>query len=49
MKSKSGLYVIVGILIAAVVGLGIYVYREETKPEGIEMQIGPDGVRIEQN
>ncbi len=49
MSSRNGLYIIIGILLAAVVGLGAYAYREETKPEGIEMKIGPDGVKIEKN
>lgn len=49
LNNRSGLYVIIGILIAAVVGLGAYAYHEETKPEGIEMKIGPDGVKIEKN
>ena len=47
MNSKSGLYVIIGILVALVAGLGAYAYQEEKKPEGIEMKIGPDGVKIE--
>jgi len=49
LNNRNGLYLIIGVLIAAVVGLGAYAYREETKPEGIEMKIGPDGVKIEKN
>lgn len=49
MNSRSGLYVIIGILVALVAGLGAYAYQEEKKPEGIEMKIGPDGVKIEKN
>ncbi len=47
--SRNGLYLIVGALLVAVIGLGIYVYREETKPAGIELKIGEGGVSIEEN
>ncbi|PSH68532.1 hypothetical protein CU102_12235 [Phyllobacterium brassicacearum] len=35
--SRKGLYLIVGALLVTVIGLGIYVYREETRPAGIEL------------
>lgn len=47
--NRNGLYLIVGALLVAVIGLGIYVYREETKPAGIELKIGEGGVSIEEN
>ncbi len=47
--NRNGLYVLLGALIVVVVGLGIYVYQEESKPDGIEMNIGKDGVTIEEN
>lgn len=46
---RNGLYVLVGALLVAVVGLGIYVYQEESKPDGVEIQIGKDGVSVEGN
>ncbi|EJT07189.1 hypothetical protein [Rhizobium sp. CCGE 510] len=49
MNRSNGLYVIIGVLVIAVIGLGAYIYREESKPQGIEMSIGKDGVSIEQN
>lgn len=48
MNRTNGLYLIIGALVVAVVGFGIYVYREETKPSGVELSIGKDGVSIEQ-
>ncbi|MBY5865705.1 hypothetical protein [Rhizobium leguminosarum] len=46
---SNGLYVIIGVLVVAVIGLGAYIFHEESKPQGIEMTIGKNGVSIEQN
>ena len=40
---------IIGALLVVVIGLGVYVYREETKPAGVELKIGERGVSIEEN
>lgn len=48
MKTNN-LYLIIGILVAAVVVLGIYVWREQTKPEGVDIRIDQGGVSIEKN
>ncbi|GEO84624.1 MULTISPECIES: hypothetical protein [Alphaproteobacteria] len=48
MNRNNGLYLVIGALTVVVIGLGIYVYREETKPQGVELSIGRDGVSIEQ-
>jgi RsiW-degrading membrane proteinase PrsW (M82 family) len=45
----NNLYIIIGALLVVVIGLGIYAYREETKPKGVEVSIGQDGVKVEQN
>ncbi|PSH64570.1 MULTISPECIES: hypothetical protein [Phyllobacterium] len=47
--NRNGLYLIVGALLVVVVGLGIYVYHEETKPAGVELKIGEGGISIEEN
>jgi hypothetical protein len=47
--NRNGLYLIVGALLVAVIGLGIYAYREETKPAGVELKIGEGGVSVEEN
>lgn len=49
LNSRNGLYVLIGVLVVTVIGLGAYIYREESKPQGIEMSIGKNGVSIEQN
>ncbi|MCX7305799.1 MAG: hypothetical protein NTV73_15935 [Hyphomicrobiales bacterium] len=46
---QNQLYLIIGALIVAVVVLGIYVWREESKPDGIELKIDDSGISIEQN
>jgi hypothetical protein len=47
--NRNGLYLIVGALLVIVIGLGAYVYREETKPAGVELKIGQDGVSVKEN
>lgn len=49
LNRSNGLYVIIGVLVVAVIGLGAYIFHEERKPQGIEMSIGKNGVSIEQN
>ena len=49
MSRNNGLYLIIGALIVAVIGLGIYVYQEESKPNGVELRIGENGVSVEEN
>ncbi|KAA3519448.1 hypothetical protein B7W85_05890 [Allorhizobium ampelinum] len=48
MNRTNGLYLIIGALVVIVVGLGAYAYHEETKPKGVELSIGKDGVAVEQ-
>jgi len=49
MNRSNNLYLIIGALIVVVIGLGVYVYQEESKPKGVQMSIGQDGVKIEEN
>lgn len=46
---KNVLYLILGALIVVVVGFGVYTYREQTKPDGVEINIGEDGVSVQGN
>jgi len=48
MKQNS-LYLVIGVLIAAVVALGIYVYHEESQPDGVEIKIGNSGISVDGN
>ncbi|MDX3925497.1 MAG: hypothetical protein QHC90_06770 [Shinella sp.] len=47
--NKNALYMIIGALIVVVAGFAYYAYQEEQKPEGVEIQLGRDGVSIEEN
>jgi hypothetical protein len=46
--SRNNLYLIIGVLAVAVIALGIYVYREESKPSGVELRIDESGISIEE-
>ena len=47
--NRNQLYVLVAVLAAIVIGLGIYMWREESKPDGVEIRLNEDGVSIERN
>ena len=47
--NRNTLYLIIGALVVAVIALGVYVYREESKPSGVELKIDDSGISIEQN
>lgn len=47
--NRNSLYLIIGALVAVVVVLGLYAYREESKPNGVELKINDSGISIEQN
>lgn len=49
MNRNNNLYLIIGVLLVIVVGLSIYVYREEQKPQGVEINIGKEGIKVEGN
>ena len=48
MKQNT-LYLLLGALVVVVIGLGIYVYRQETKPQGVELKIDEKGISLEGN
>ena len=48
MKTNN-LYLIIGVLVAAVVALGIYVMREQSKPEGVQIKVDENGLSIQKN
>jgi RsiW-degrading membrane proteinase PrsW (M82 family) len=47
--SRSSLYLVIGALAVVVIALGAYLLREESKPEGVEIQIDESGISVEQN
>ena len=44
--NRTGLYVMIGVLIVVVVGLGIYIYQEQNRP-GLEVRVDGQGLSIE--
>ncbi|MEP6565101.1 MAG: hypothetical protein ABJB10_08165 [Mesorhizobium sp.] len=48
MKQNT-LYLLIGALVVVVIALGIYVYREQTRPKGVELKIDDKGISIQQN
>ncbi|GHD06232.1 hypothetical protein ACFOEZ_02580 [Tianweitania populi] len=46
---KNTLYLLLGALLVVVIGLGIYVYREESQPEGVQIQLNENGVSVKEN
>jgi len=48
MARTNNLYLVIGALMVVVIGLGFYVYREETKPKGVELSIGQNGIKLQE-
>lgn len=49
MNNKNNLYLIIGLLLVLVAGLGVYAYREHNKPQGLEISIDKNGLKVEGN
>ncbi|WP_164491897.1 MULTISPECIES: hypothetical protein [unclassified Rhizobium] len=47
--NKNVLYMIIGALIVVVGGFSYYAYQEEKKPDGVEIQVGKNGLSIQEN
>ena len=46
--SRNGLYALVAILLVVVIGLGIYLYQQQTRP-GLEIRVDGNGVSVDGN
>ena len=46
---QNQLYAVIAVLVVAVIALGIYVWREESKPSGVEIKLDQSGVSIQKN
>jgi hypothetical protein len=46
---RNTLYLVLGVLIVLVVGLGIYIWHEESKPKGVEIRIDESGISVQEN
>ena len=47
--NRNSLYIVVAVLVIAVIALGVYVIREESKPDGVEIRLDENGLSVEQN
>jgi hypothetical protein len=45
--NRNILYLIIGALIVAVSVLGYNVYQSKKQPEGLQINLGPNGLKIE--
>jgi len=48
MNNRNGFYFVIGALVVLVIGMGIYIFREETKPKGVDISIGQKGISVEE-
>jgi hypothetical protein len=46
---QNRLYLVIGALAVAVIALGIYIWHENSKPEGVEIKLDQNGVSIQGN
>ncbi len=46
--SRTALYLVVGLLAAGIIVIGYLYYEESRAPTGIEIEIGRDGIKIEE-
>ena len=47
--NRNMLYLVIGALCVAVIGLGYKVYQDNKKPKGLELKVGPGSISIEKN
>jgi hypothetical protein len=46
---QNQLYLVIGALAVIVVILGGYIYHEQTKPEGVSIQLDQNGLSVKKN
>ncbi len=47
MNNRNLLYAIVGALVVVIAILGYNLYQAKKQPEGLQINLGPNGVKIE--
>lgn len=47
--NQNRLYMLLGALLVAVIVMGFYIWREESKPDGVELRIDQNGVSVQEN
>ena len=45
--NRNVLYLIIGVLVVAVGVLGYNLYQVKKQPEGLQINVGPDGLKIQ--
>lgn len=47
--TRNGLYVLVGVLLVAVIGLGVYIYQQQQSQPALEIRVDEQGISVEGN
>jgi hypothetical protein len=47
--SRQALYALIAVLAVVVIGLGIYVYQQESQPSGVSIELNENGISVETN
>ncbi|MGN6287251.1 MAG: hypothetical protein ACTHM2_19050 [Afipia sp.] len=47
MTNRNVLYAILGALIVAVAVLGYNLYQEKKEPKGLQINVGPNGLKVQ--
>jgi hypothetical protein len=47
--NQNRLSLLVGALLVLVIAMGIYIWREESKPDGVELRIDQNGISVQEN
>lgn len=47
--NRNMLYFVIGALLVVVIGLGITVWREESRPDGVEIKLDDKGISVQGN
>ena len=45
--NRNALYLVIGALAVVVAVLGYQLYQERKEPEGVQINVGPGGIKIE--
>ena len=47
LGNRNVMYLIIGVLVIAVGVLGYNLYQAKKQPEGVQINVGPDGLKIQ--
>jgi predicted negative regulator of RcsB-dependent stress response len=47
LANRNVMYLIIGVLVVAVGVLGYNLYQVKKQPEGLQINVGPDGLKIQ--